>query len=203
MSMKLLYPLRSLTPDGAVSGSNSVTVLVCRVVSAAEELSFLATLKELLQEYDRFPGTLGRMVFRRECDGNLEFSILQRIAGETDHEAWLNSPGFVRWRNEVALTTPMPDHVQRYSGMEALFVTTPAPVAPPRWKMALLLLIAVYPISLSFSHWLAPALASVSLFTGTFITSVIMVLSITYAIVPLLTKLFQRWLGLSGQDLIT
>jgi antibiotic biosynthesis monooxygenase (ABM) superfamily enzyme len=192
--MELLYPLRSHAPAGTTSGGKSVTVLVKRMVPSAEEQSFLDILQHLLEEFDRFPGTAGSMVFRRKVDGDVEFSILQRFAAEAEHKAWLNSPEFVRWRATVAPATPLPDHVQRYSGMESLFVTAQSPGAPPRWKMTLLLMIAVYPMSLAVSFWFAPALANLSLFAGAFITSVIMVLSMTYLIVPLLTKLFRGWL---------
>ena len=60
--------------------------------------------------------------------------------------------------------------------------------------MAVVLLVAVSPMSLAVAHWLAPALARVSLFTGALITSVIMVVSMTWLVVPLLTKLFEPWL---------
>jgi antibiotic biosynthesis monooxygenase (ABM) superfamily enzyme len=192
--MELIYPLRSHAPAGTASEGESVTVLVKRVVPSVEEQSFLDILQHLLEDFDRFPGTAGSMVFRREVDDDVEFSILQRFAAEVEHKTWLNSPEFVRWRATVAPATPQHDHVRRYSGMESLFVTAQAPDAPPRWKMTLLLMIAVYPMSLAVSYWLAPALANLSLFAGAFITSVIMVLSMTYLIVPLLTKLFQGWL---------
>jgi len=192
--MDLLYPLRLLSPAGTPLESDSVTVLVNRVVPSVEEQLFQATLKELLEEFDRFPGTSGSMVFRQEVDGDVEFSILKRFAGETDHDAWMNSTGFARWRDAAAPATPTRDHVHRYSGMESFFVSAQAPDPPPRWKMALLLMIAVYPMSLTVSRWIAPALANVSLFAGAFITSVIMVISMTYVIVPLLTRLFQGWL---------
>jgi antibiotic biosynthesis monooxygenase (ABM) superfamily enzyme len=41
--------------------------------------------------------------------------------------------------------------------MESFFVTARAPDAPPPWKMAVLLLLAVYPVSLGVATWLAPA----------------------------------------------
>ena len=97
--MELLYPLRLLSPAGTPLESDSVTVLVNRVVPSVEEQLFQATLKELLEEFDRFPGTSGNMVFRQEVDGDAEFSILKRFAGEANHDAWMNSTGFARWRD--------------------------------------------------------------------------------------------------------
>ena len=182
----------SVEPDSA--GAIPVTVLVNRVVPAEREAAFVVTLKRLLEEFGRFPGTSGSMVFRRESGEQVEFSILMRFSSETAHAAWLGSPELVRWRAEVAPATPTSGHVRRYSGMESFFVSAKAPDAPPRWKMAVVLLFAVLPMSLAMSRWVAPALAHVSLFTGSLVTSIAMVLAMTYAVVPLLTKLFQPWL---------
>jgi uncharacterized protein len=192
--MELLYPVSSHPPRDEPAGGASVTVLVDRVIPKDQEAPFRSTLEGLLEEFARVPGASGSLVFRRESGAEVEFSILQHFATRKDHEAWLASAGFARWRAAMAPPTPTPGHVQRYSGMEAFFVDAKAPDAPPRWKMAVVLLVAVYPMSLAVAHWLAPALARVSLFTGALITSVIMVVSMTWIVVPLLTKLFAPWL---------
>jgi antibiotic biosynthesis monooxygenase (ABM) superfamily enzyme len=192
--MELLYPVSSHPPRGEPAGGASVTVLVDRVIPKDQEAPFRSTLEELLEEFARVPGSSGSLVFRREAGVEVEFSILQHFATRKDHDAWLASAGFERWRAAMAPPTPTPGHVQRYSGMDAFFVDARAPDAPPRWKMAVVLLFAVYPMSLAVAHWLAPALARVSLFTGALITSVIMVVSMTWIVVPLLTKLFAPWL---------
>lgn len=192
--METLRPLPSFSPVGQAVENGPVTVLVNRTVPAEQEKAFCAALKELLREFDGFPGTSGSMVFRREAAGGVEFSILQQFAGKAEHAEWAGSPGFSRWRSEVAPPAPAPGHVQRYSGMEAFFVSAQAPEAPPRWKMAVLLMFAVYPLSLFLSIWGAPLLALLPVLAGTLLTSVFMVLLMTYVLVPLLTKIFQKWL---------
>jgi len=186
--------LRPLHIGGRDAKSNAVTVLINRTVPATQGNVFLGTLKDLLRDFDRFPGTSGSMVFRQEAAGSVEFSILQQFAGKAEHDAWVGSPGFSRWCREVAPPKPTPGHVHRYAGMEAFFVSAQAPDAPPRWKMAVLLMIAVYPPSLVLSIWGAPALARLPVLAGTFLTSVLMVFLMTYVLVPILTKLFQSWL---------
>lgn len=190
--MELLYPLPETGSDAAADGA--VTVLVSRTVPPASEKPFLNTLKALLCDFDRFPGTSGSRIFRRQSGDGVEFSILQHFASQAGHDAWLASPQFVRWQQEVAPPVPSPDHVHRYSGMEAFFVSARPPDAPPRWKMALLLLLVVYPLSLAISTWGAPALANIPVLLGTLLTSVFMVWLMTYVLVPVLTLVFQSWL---------
>ncbi len=192
--METLCPLPSLSTAGRYAEGGSLTVLINRTVPLADEENFQATLKDLLEDFNRFPGTSGSMVFRRGIGCAVEFSILHRFAKASDHEAWLGSPEFSRWRSEVAPPEPSTGHIHRYSGMDALFVSAQAPDAPPRWKMALILMLAVYPMSLVLSHWFAPVLARMSLFLGSLLTSVFMVFVMTYVLVPILTNLFQRWL---------
>lgn len=149
----------------------------------------------MLKDFSQFPGTAGSKVFRQEKEGAVEFSIVQHFATETDHAAWLQSPVFARWQEKIAPLTPDPDHMRRYSGLESLFVTDRKSAdATPRWKMTIILILAVYPMSLALSYWFAPALATMPLFSGTLLTSVVMVLIMTYVMVPILTRLFRRWL---------
>jgi antibiotic biosynthesis monooxygenase (ABM) superfamily enzyme len=192
--MDLLYPVSSTSHTDNSSDGGPVTVLVTRVLPRKREATFVGTLKGLLEAFDRFPGTSGNVVFRRESGEEVELSILKRFSSKAAHDAWLASPEFGRWRAEVAPATPTPGHVRRYSGMEAFFVSAGAPDAPPRWKMAVVLFLAVLPMSLAMSRWVAPALAQLSLFTGSLITSIAMVVAMTYAVVPLLTRIFQPWL---------
>lgn len=192
--MQIIHSFQSNSLSNAMGKTESVTVLVNRRVSSAEEKLFLTTLKSLLEEFDRFPGTLGSMAFRQEVGGEVEFSILQRFSSEADHDVWLNSPGFARWIKEVAPPTPTQDHVHRYSGIESLFVSAQAPNAPPVWKMTVLLIVASYPMTLAVSYWLMPALSGIPMFISTLIMSIFMVAAMTYVIAPFLTKIFQKWL---------
>ena len=192
--MEMLLPFSWKPEANKSAGDKSVTVLVNRMIPRPDEERFTSTLKDLLLDFDRFPGTSGNMVFRREIGDNLEFSILQRFEKSADHEAWLKSTQFPTWVSEIAPAIPAPDHIHRYSGMESLFVTARAPDAPPRWKMAMILMIAVYPMSLVMSHWFAPMLSKLSLFSGSLLTSIFMVFTMTYVLVPILTRAFQGWL---------
>ena len=190
--MKLLYPLAAPGTTAEVGGS--VTVLVNRLVPLAGEKAFADALHELLRDFDHFPGTGGSRVFRRPDGEDVEFSILQHFSSQTAHDAWLASPEFTRWRGQVGPLVPTPDHVHQYAGVESFFVPAKAPDAPPRWKMAVLLLLVVYPLSFALSTWGAPALANLPVLVGTLLTSVVMVWLMTYVLVPLLTKVFQSWL---------
>lgn len=193
--MDTLYPIELAPSTASISPAQSLTILLRRTIARPDEPAFLETLQTLLKDFSQFPGTAGSKVFRQEKEGTVEFSIVQHFVTETDHAAWLQSPAFVRWQEKIAPLTPDPNHIRRYSGLESLFVTgRKSTDATPRWKMTIILILAVYPMSLALSYWFAPALATMPLFSGTLLTSVVMVLIMTYVMVPILTRLFRRWL---------
>lgn len=191
--MEVLYPLPALSSPEPAPGSE-VTVLVHHLVPAQARSAFLDALKNLLEASARAPGALGCKVFQEEENGAVRITILQRFASAEAHEAWLQSKTFGDWKRAVEPLKPALERVRTYSGVEALFVAGQSPDAPPRWKMAIVLLIAVLPLSLAMSLWFGQALARVSPLTGALITSPIMVLLMTYVVVPLLTKIFAGWL---------
>ncbi len=194
--MEMFRPLTltskaSNSSDGSVAGP--LTVLVRCVVSLDEEGGFLEKLRLVLGEFEAFPGTFGSAVFRQARERDVEICVVQRFAGEVEHKTWLESAAFRNWRAAVSAVTPETDHIRRDRGLEALFAASCSSDSPPRWKMAVLLLAAVYFPSLAISFRGAPLLAWMSAFTGAFVTSIAMVLLMNYVLVPALTAFFQNW----------
>ena len=66
--------------------------------------------------------------------------------------------------------------------------------AAPRWKNATATLLGVYPTSLAFSTLLSPHLEALPSALAVFITSTAMVLCLTWAVMPAVTRLLRRWL---------
>lgn len=190
--MEILYPLPSLSSPEPPR-ETTVSVLINHTISVEKCPAFLNALKELLKTFSAFPGTKGVKVFQQEENGLTRITILQRFASKEDHQAWLNTEAFTRWKTTIAPLQPTLEHVRSYSGIEALFAAG-QPDAPPRWKMAIVLLIAVFPLSLALSHWFGKALANTPPLIGALISSPVMVLLMTYVMVPLLTKIFTKWL---------
>lgn len=196
--MEILYPLPSPTSP-ETSQDSSVTALINHVVGKDRRDEFLQALKDFLRAYDDFSGARGCQVFEQEEGERVRITMLQRFDAAADHERWLRSKAFARWEAVMARIQPMVEPVRSYAGMEALFAAEQkAPGAPPRWKMAIVLLIAVFPLSLAMSVWFGPALGSISPVIGALITSPVMVFLMTYVIVPILTKIFAGWLQSKG-----
>ncbi len=192
--MQILYPLPSLSISEPAPGG-SVTVLVYHVVSTAKCGEFLDELKILLQTLETYPGAMGSKVFmQEEGEEQVRITVLERFSTAEAHAAWLECDAFQRWKGSAAQAEPTLQSVHRYSGMEALFAAGQTPDAPARWKMAVVLLIAVFPLSLGLSTWFGKALAQMPPWQGALLSSPAMVVLMTYVMVPALSKIFGRWL---------
>lgn len=190
--METLIPIEIPGQQETPSPNAGVTALIRRSVDASQSADFLQTLKSHAEVFSRLHPQASMRVFRgTRTGGGLELTIIQHFSTQADHDAWVSSPEFKGWREEIA--PPESGSVTKYVGMQALFAN--GSEGPPRWKMAILLIFAVYPMSLAISEWFAPALAHIPTLLGTLITSVVIVWMMTYVITPLLTTLFARWLG--------
>jgi uncharacterized protein len=78
-------------------------------------------------------------------------------------------------------------------------VHSPA-AAPPRYKLALLTWAGAYAVITLILVVLGPAMAPWPLPLRTLLISGLMVVALTWAVIPLLTRLFRRWLttGVDG-----
>jgi antibiotic biosynthesis monooxygenase (ABM) superfamily enzyme len=69
-----------------------------------------------------------------------------------------------------------------------------APAGPPRYKLALLTWAGAYMVITLLLALLGPAIASWPLVLRTLVMSVAMVVTLTWVIMPRLTRLFGGWL---------
>jgi uncharacterized protein len=69
-----------------------------------------------------------------------------------------------------------------------------APAGPPRYKLALLTWAGAYVVITLLLALLGPAIASWPLVLRTLVMSVAMVVTLTWVIMPRLTRLFGGWL---------
>ena len=123
-----------------------------------------------------------------------EYGIMRSFADEADRAAFYQSALYQEWLVTIAPMIEIPATFQKLDGMEAWFRESPADM-PPRWKMAIISWIGVWPLSM-----LVPVVL-VALF-GPNIPPVWMAAAtaggivglLTWVAMPLLARLFAAWL---------
>jgi len=122
-----------------------------------------------------------------------EFGILRTFANERERDDFYSSPMFKAWEKRIQPLIEGEPVYRQLNGLEAWFRSPQNP--PPRWKMALLTWLAVWPASMAVPAALQPIIGSSLpkvLFAGIAAGAIVLVL--TWIAMPLLIRFTRRWL---------
>jgi len=177
-----------------VQNSNEFTYIIGRNIRSGREREYDDWLRRYLALEMKATGYLGTTVILPGGAGSTIRYIIQRFVNEASMRTWKESEQSAKLLKEANnYSTP---HYGSAYGMETWFVLPDlrALVPPPRWKMAVLVFIAAFTIG-SLSRYLIdpylegwPILYSSIVFTG------VLVIGLTYFAMPILSRIFGRWL---------
>ncbi len=139
-------------------GDPPVTAVASRRVKRGREQEFEEWVSGILAAANRFPGYLGSEVLRPSDPEDNEYKIIFRFDHASNLHAWENSEERQRWLSQSRPLLYEEEKVHVLTGLETWFTlpSKPGEPAPPRYKMAIVTWLAVFPLWLSSS----PSLAS-------------------------------------------
>lgn len=170
--------------------------MASRRVKRGREREFEEWVSGILAEASKAPGYLGSEVLRPSAPGDDEYRIVFRFDHASNLHAWERSEERRRWLERSRPLLREEERVSVLTGLETWF-TLPSKEgepAPPRYKMAVVTWLAVFPVVMViftlFGHWLnlLPTVLRTLVFT------LVMVTLMTYVIMPRMTRLFSFWL---------
>lgn len=110
-------------------------------------------------------------------------------------KTWMNSGDRQYWLTQAKSLVESDPHIQQISGIEAWFsIPGQALKTPPRYKMALLTWGAVYALINLLNTFITPLLKSFPHGIASLILCGMMVVLLTYVVMPQVTRLFRKWL---------
>jgi len=178
--------------------ADPVAVLTLRKVRQGSEERFEAELHDFIERSLHTEGQLGVHVLRPEPgSGSREYGIVRRFSNAEYRERFYGSSLFQQWELKVAPLTEGEPQRQELSGLETWF-TLPGQrsmIPPPRWKMALVTVLGVWPVSMLIPRLLNPFIANQPQLLQALCVSVGIVVVLTWAVMPMLVKLLRSWLG--------
>jgi antibiotic biosynthesis monooxygenase (ABM) superfamily enzyme len=172
-----------------------VTYIITRRVKAAHQAEFENWLTGINQAALTFTGHLGANVIRQTDAAIREYVIIWRFDSYANLKQWEDSPVRREWLNKSwHLAEGAPD-IQKLTGLEFWFTIPPgSKPAPPKYKMAVVVTLALYPLVLLLHVLLGPFIEFLPVAIQTMITVVIAVLIMTFCLMPFMTRLLARWL---------
>ena len=174
--------------------SKTVTSLISRSIKPGYEKEYDDWLRRFLAFERRALGYLGTtVVIPGGTSSNIRY-IIRRFTDRASMEIWDNSPDVQKLLNEANRYSTR--HYKTATGLETWFVLPDLkPVLPPpRWKMAIVVFIAAYTTSLLSRSFLSPVFSGWPLVASTIISTTILVVSLTYFALHVLSRLLRRWL---------
>ena len=175
-----------------------IHIAITRRVRPGCEAEFQQALRKFFQTSFGHGGVLGAsMLTPPPGSDSREFGILRTFADEKERDAFYESPMFKAWDERARTLTEGEPEYRELHGLEAWFRSSHNP--PPRWKMALVTLLGVYPISLLIGVMLSPYLRTLPLPLNLFVVSALIVTCLTWLVMPLLTRCFKPWLNPPSQ----
>ncbi|MFY0731104.1 antibiotic biosynthesis monooxygenase [Pseudomonas sp. NFX15] len=168
-----------------------VTLMVARRVANGRYHDLIAWLREGEQLATDFSGYLGSGVLEPP-PGDDEFQIIFRFANEQTLHAWEHCASRSAWLTRGSELFAHPTE-HRVSGIEGWFGA--AGHRPPRWKQAVAIWLAFFPVSLLFNFVLGPLLGDMALLPRVFISTLCLTPLMVYVFIPLSTRLLANWLN--------
>ena len=179
-----------------VQGGAEVIRVISRHIEAGHEKEYDDWLMRFLELHRKAPGYLGTTIIAPGVGASNARYIIHRFRDEASMEAWEKSEQHQRMVDEAnKYSSP---HYEKATGLETWFAlpNLKAIIPPPRWKMALVTYPGAYLLSM-----IAVLLLSSNPVTGTWpllisnaLVSGIIVLGLTYLVLPTLARALRSWL---------
>ena len=175
-----------------------VTVVISRRVKPGCEAAFEKFISGITATAMTFEGHLGTNVFRPNSPADNEYQIIFKFDRASNLQIWEESECRRQWLARAESLRLEPAKIRVITGLETWF-TLPSPrriTPPPRYKMATITLLALFPLIQLVGRIFAPLLNlfPLPLLLRSLILTAITVLLMTYVAMPRMTKLFAKWL---------
>lgn len=172
-----------------------VTAVAARRVKRGREREFEEWVSGILTAAHKFPGYLGSNIVRPGDPDDDEYQIVFRFDHASNLKRWECSQERKEWLKKV---DPLikEERVKTLTGLETWFTlpSRPGDPAPPRYKMAVVTWLAVFPTVLVIFSLFSPVLNMMPTVLRTLVFTLVMVSLMTYVIMPRMTRLFSFWL---------
>ncbi|MGF1583222.1 MAG: antibiotic biosynthesis monooxygenase [Gemmataceae bacterium] len=172
---------------------SQIHVAVTRVVKPGRESEFEAAVSRYLRESMHEPGTTSAHLLKPQPASDVrEYGILRSFQNWSACEAFYRSSRFKEWEKAVTPFVIGPPKRRHLHGLEGFFRGNLN--SPPRWKMALITWVGVFPTALLWSSFLPGYLNGWPKLLVSAVINVFVVATLAWVAMPFLTRVFSFWL---------
>lgn len=171
-----------------------VNVAITHEVKPGHEDEYEAALREFARTSLHEPGTAGVLLLAPVPGTHgCEYGILRSFESQEACDAFYQSALFRDFHDRTRPLVVDQAVRRKLHGLEAFF-RDPKSNPPPKWKMALVTWLGVYPASLLWSTVVPPYLTGLPELLVRAIVNVFVVITLAWFVMPRLTQIFASWL---------
>ncbi len=173
-----------------------VSVIVERTITKGNKEAFETLLEEIIKASSAFPGYLDTRIQKPENEHDHTYRVLFRFDSQKNLDNWISSKERHKIVEKIDKLLEKPTNPQIITGLETWFAIPgqKSITPPPRYKMAVVTLVAITPLLMTFHYLFGDYLAKLPFVARFLVSSPCIVLIMTYFWMPLITKLFKFWL---------
>jgi len=197
--MGMVGPPHDDKPPISVDEEGPVTVIVTRRAKRDKIEQFEKWMDGIIHEAMKFEGHMGVNIIRPSEPSNPEYTIIFRFDNVENLSKWERSEIRKKWIKESKYVAEGDAKIEKQTGLEFWFTplrTNEQVVAiPPRYKMAVVTGAVVFVLISTLLPQIRQLTVTLPAVLSTLVGVVIMVLLMTYVVMPTVTKLLRPWLS--------
>jgi hypothetical protein len=189
----LAGPTREQAVVEPVHTDRPVTVVMSQHVHADRAEAFAAAHGKGLTQLAKFPGFLRSELFP-PVDGVTDQHVIVFAFDSREHlDNWLASEERREWLTQIRPLIRGDRTMNVVGGFAGWFPAAGSPHIR-KWKQALAVLLALFPVSVLLSLMRQALLPELALVPSVFVSNVLGVAALTWVLMPWVTRTFDRWL---------
>jgi antibiotic biosynthesis monooxygenase (ABM) superfamily enzyme len=173
-----------------------ITVVVRRRVRRGREAEFEAAMREFIGFALASPGHLDIHVLRPAGNGPADYTVVDKFATPEARRAFKESSAYQEWMQRLKVLTEGDPQIEEMGGLAGWFTLPDRPNAKPptKYKMAFVTFLGVYPLATVLPRFFGGLLPGWHPLLLNVVVNAAVVGLLTWVVMPLLTRLFARWL---------
>jgi len=180
-----------------------VSTVVVQLVPADRVDRFLECQRGLTRAAEGFPGYKGGELYPPADDRHQEWVAVIHFNDHESLQRWIDSPERAEWIKKLRadigdfqLKTLPPGFGAWFAGLE----TGPKGEPPPSWKIAMTVLLALYPTVMLLAMFVGPHLSSLGMAFSMLLSNTLSVAITQWVAIPPLMNALGPWLGANAPD---
>jgi uncharacterized protein len=188
----------NLDDEDVGNNQGPVTVIITHKIKQTHKNDFKLWLKGINQEASQYEGYLGVQVIEPHSNSNKEYVIIVRFNNYQNLKIWNESDIRQKYLDKLEPLTEDKSTWEHQTGLEYWFTLSEVPshLPPNKHKMASVTWLAITPLIMVVPPVLEPLIMKMGLppLASVPIVCAVVVVLMTYAVMPFTIKMFKSWL---------